>query len=308
MSSKVSIVLLVKLSLSLTIWQSGREDIVNEERKRESVQVCNDARVGLFDRERYFLVEWVNSTQPYKTGRSSFAQRCLQSSPKRQAKVSTRMESVWSGNMFKIKPVPEDIADLTNAIREKWQSDQARFLRRIDLTVYPAGTIVDSLGNGRVEQGEAYDPRDTVPVGQAPLLVVAPPAATQNEHEQAILHAIDRVSAPDTRDLWFNLSLALIGLETKNAPLNQGQLILQLYSLSLIANATKGVVVLETDCATKWRLAYFSSWLPYNSTNVARNVWQILHLFLNLALRRGKVYKLALSSSFRHWWRDLSAQ
>jgi hypothetical protein len=132
-------------------------------------------------------------------------------------------------------------------------------LRRIDLTVYPAGTIVDSLGNGRVEQGEAYDPRDTVPVGQAPLLVVAPPAATQNEHEQAILHAIDRVSAPDTRDLWFNLSLALIGLETKNAPLNQGQLILQLYSLSLIANATKGVVVLETDCATKWRLAYFSS-------------------------------------------------
>jgi hypothetical protein len=29
------------------------------------------------------------------------------------------MESVWSGNMFKIKPVPEDIADLTNAIREK---------------------------------------------------------------------------------------------------------------------------------------------------------------------------------------------
>ena len=34
---------------------------------------------------------------------------------------------------------------------------------------------------------------------------------------------------------------------------------MQLLSLSLIANARKGVVVLGTDCATKWRLAYFSS-------------------------------------------------
>ena len=63
---------------------------------------------------------------------------------------------------------------------------------------------------------------------------------------------------PDTRDLTFSLSAALIELETGKAALKQGQLLLQLVSFSTISNAQKGVVVLGTDCATKWRLVYFT--------------------------------------------------
>ena len=63
---------------------------------------------------------------------------------------------------------------------------------------------------------------------------------------------------PDTRDLTFGLSQALIELKTGKAALKQGQLLLQLVSFSMISNAQKGVVVLGTDCATKWRLVYFT--------------------------------------------------
>ena len=63
---------------------------------------------------------------------------------------------------------------------------------------------------------------------------------------------------PDTRDLTFGLSAALIELKTGKAALNQGQLLLQLVSFSTISNAQKGVVVLGTDCSTKWRLVYFT--------------------------------------------------
>lgn len=69
---------------------------------------------------------------------------------------------------------------------------------------------------------------------------------------------LESLSLPDTRDLTFGLSAALIELKTGQAALNQGQLLRQLVSFSLISNAQKGVVVLGTDCATKWRLVYFT--------------------------------------------------
>ena len=50
----------------------------------------------------------------------------------------------------------------------------------------------------------------------------------------------------------------MIELKTSKAALKQGQLPLQLVSFSTISNAIKGVVVLGTDCATKWRLVHFA--------------------------------------------------
>jgi hypothetical protein len=69
---------------------------------------------------------------------------------------------------------------------------------------------------------------------------------------------LESLLLPDTRDLTFGLSVALIELTTGKAALKQGQLLLQLVSFSTISNAQKGVVVLGTDCATKWRLVYFT--------------------------------------------------
>ena len=45
---------------------------------------------------------------------------------------------------------------------------------------------------------------------------------------------------PDTRDLTFGLSAALIELKTGKAPLKHGQLLLQLVSFSTVSNARKG--------------------------------------------------------------------
>ena len=69
---------------------------------------------------------------------------------------------------------------------------------------------------------------------------------------------LESLLLPDTRDLTFGLSAALIELKTGKAALKQGQLLLQLVSFSMISNAQKGVVILGTDCATKWRLVYFT--------------------------------------------------
>ena len=64
--------------------------------------------------------------------------------------------------------------------------------------------------------------------------------------------------SPYIGDLAFGLSSALIELKTAKAALKQGQLLLQLVSLSTISNARKGVAVLGTDCDKKWRLVYFT--------------------------------------------------
>jgi len=63
---------------------------------------------------------------------------------------------------------------------------------------------------------------------------------------------------PNTRDLTFGLSAALIELKTGKYALKQGELLLQLFSFSTISNAQKGAVVLGIDCATKCRLVYFT--------------------------------------------------
>lgn len=54
-------------------------------------------------------------------------------------------------------------------------------------------------------------------------------------------------------------------LKTGKADLKQRKLLLQLVSLSQISNNRKGVVVLGTDCAERWRLVFF---LKYNEITV----------------------------------------
>ena len=60
------------------------------------------------------------------------------------------------------------------------------------------------------------------------------------------------------RDLVLSYAVALVELKTGKADLKPGQLLLQLVSLSLISGKGQGVVVMGTDCATKWHLLLFS--------------------------------------------------
>jgi hypothetical protein len=52
----------------------------------------------------------------------------------------------------------------------------------------------------------------------------------------------------------------LVELKAGHAALNPGQLLLQLVSLAMVSGTHQGVVVLGTDCATKWRLLHFSDY------------------------------------------------
>mmetsp|Transcript_8088 Transcript_8088/g.13873 ORF Transcript_8088/g.13873 Transcript_8088/m.13873 type:complete len:365 (-) Transcript_8088:99-1193(-) len=79
-----------------------------------------------------------------------------------------------------------------------------------------------------------------------------------NGYSDLAIGDLATLSLPNTRDFAFGLSVALIELKTAKAPLKNGQLLLQLISFSSISNAEQGVVVLGTDCATKWRLVYFT--------------------------------------------------
>jgi hypothetical protein len=53
-------------------------------------------------------------------------------------------------------------------------------------------------------------------------------------------------------------TVALVELKTGQAEQKLGQLLLQLVSLSMVSGTNQGVVVLGTDCATKWLLLHFS--------------------------------------------------
>lgn len=63
----------------------------------------------------------------------------------------------------------------------------------------------------------------------------------------------------NNKDLVLAYADALVELKRGSSDLKQGQLLLQLASASLMSNKKKGVVVLGTDCATKWRLLYFTA-------------------------------------------------
>ena len=53
---------------------------------------------------------------------------------------------------------------------------------------------------------------------------------------------------------------ALVELKPAKSDLKLGQLLLQLVSLSEVSENGQGVLVLGTDCATKWRLLHFSGY------------------------------------------------
>ena len=62
------------------------------------------------------------------------------------------------------------------------------------------------------------------------------------------------------KDLLLSYSIALVELKRAKSNLKPGQLLLQLVSLAEVSGNGQGVVVLGTDCATKWRLLYFSDY------------------------------------------------
>jgi hypothetical protein len=66
-------------------------------------------------------------------------------------------------------------------------------------------------------------------------------------------------------DLMLSYAAALVELKTQKARLKQGQLLLQLISLSQISGNGQGVVVFGTDCVDKWLLLHF---LSYNTVVV----------------------------------------
>jgi len=98
------------------------------------------------------------------------------------------------------------------------------------------------------------------------------------------------MSNPQNKDLVFSYTVALVELKTGKADLKQWQLLLQLVSLSQLANNRKGVVVLGTDCAQKWRLVFFSK---YNQITVqpytyGKKCLQELKRLLNMSATQGK--------------------
>lgn len=68
------------------------------------------------------------------------------------------------------------------------------------------------------------------------------------------------LSLSTARDLVLFHVVALVELKTENAEMKQGQLLLQLLSLSAVSTTRQGVVVLGTDCAKKWRLLHFDAY------------------------------------------------
>mmetsp|Transcript_8052 Transcript_8052/g.12608 ORF Transcript_8052/g.12608 Transcript_8052/m.12608 type:complete len:402 (-) Transcript_8052:1315-2520(-) len=64
----------------------------------------------------------------------------------------------------------------------------------------------------------------------------------------------------NAKDLVLSYAVALVELKTSRRDLKQGQLLLQLVSLALVSGTGQGVVVLGTDCDTKWRLLHFSNY------------------------------------------------
>jgi hypothetical protein len=61
-------------------------------------------------------------------------------------------------------------------------------------------------------------------------------------------------------DLMLSYTDALVELKRAKSSLKPGQLLLQLVSLSQVSENGQGVLVLATDCATKWRLLHFSDY------------------------------------------------
>ena len=62
------------------------------------------------------------------------------------------------------------------------------------------------------------------------------------------------------KDLMLSYTDALVELKRAKSNLQPGQLLLQLVSLAEVSGNGQGVVVLGTDCATKWRLLHFSDY------------------------------------------------
>jgi hypothetical protein len=62
------------------------------------------------------------------------------------------------------------------------------------------------------------------------------------------------------KDLVLSYTDALVELKQAKSNLKPGQLLLQLVSLSEVSETGQGVLVLGTDCATKWRLLHFSDY------------------------------------------------
>ncbi|CAB9516452.1 expressed unknown protein [Seminavis robusta] len=62
------------------------------------------------------------------------------------------------------------------------------------------------------------------------------------------------------KDIMLSYTDALVELKRAKSNLKLGQLLLQLVSLSEVSENRQGVLVLGTDCATKWRLLHFSDY------------------------------------------------
>ena len=62
------------------------------------------------------------------------------------------------------------------------------------------------------------------------------------------------------QDLMLSYTVALVELKRAKSNQRSGQLLLQLVSLAEVSGNGQGVVVLGTDCATKWRLLHFSDY------------------------------------------------
>ncbi|CAB9517973.1 expressed unknown protein [Seminavis robusta] len=62
------------------------------------------------------------------------------------------------------------------------------------------------------------------------------------------------------KDLMLSYTDALVELKRAKSDLKPGPLLLRLVSLSEVSENGQGVVVLGTDCATKWRLLHFSDY------------------------------------------------
>ena len=64
----------------------------------------------------------------------------------------------------------------------------------------------------------------------------------------------------------FDFAMGLVELKTNRYPLKVGQNLLQLLSLSTVSAFKKAVVLLATDCNTRWELFYFSDVHTIKST------------------------------------------
>ena len=140
------------------------------------------------------------------------------------------------------------------------------------------------LANSELEKS-GYD----IKVATGTLLPTLKAAGKQAKGKGDMVIGIKTRMSPSLADNVYEQTPGLIELKTDEYPIKVGQMILEITAFSRISRYGKGVVLMASDCHTKWRLVWFNDYATIyrKSYKSGRRCWMDFVDLLKNAESRG---------------------